>query len=85
MNWIKKKYLNSLFYTMGMGPRSESMFTSLGIKAAKIGVHASVKKGVNEYFAPRRYVIYERAKFLRRIQIEWETVEQFIHQEHALK
>ncbi|KAI0232062.1 hypothetical protein LSAT2_017562, partial [Lamellibrachia satsuma] len=68
--------IDSLLYTMG--PRSESIFSSLGLEAAQIGVYASVKKGFDDYFAPRRYVIYERAKFFQRVQMEGETVEQFI-------
>ena len=44
-------------------------------RRAKIGVYASVKKGFDDYFAPRRY---ERAKFFRRVQMGGETVEQFI-------
>ena len=35
-------------------------------------------EGKKEYFSPRRYIIYERAKFFRRVQAEGESVEQFI-------
>ena len=33
-----------------MGPRSESIFSSLGLETAQIGVYASVKKGSDEYY-----------------------------------
>ena len=44
----------------------------------EVGVYNAVKQAFEEYFAPRRYIIYERAKFFRRVQAEGESVEQFI-------
>ena len=37
-----------------------------------------MKQAFEEYFAPRRYIIYDRATFFRRVQDEGESVEQFI-------
>ena len=37
-----------------------------------------MEQAFEEYFAPRRYIIYDRAKFFRRVQDEGESVEQFI-------
>ena len=44
----------------------------------EVGVYNAVKQAFEEYFAPRRYIIYERAKFFRRVQAEGESVEPFI-------
>ena len=60
-----------------MGSRAESIFSSLGL-GEEVGVYNAVKQAFDEYFSPRRYTIYERAKFFRRVQAEGESVEQFI-------
>ena len=61
--------IDSLIYSMGS--RAESIFSSLGLGE-------EVNQAFEEYFSPRRYIIYERAKFFRRVQAEGESVEQFI-------
>ena len=61
-----------------MGSRAESIFSSLGLGEEEVGVYNAVKQAFEEYFSPRRYTIYERAKFFRRVQAEGESVEQFI-------
>ena len=68
--------IDSLIYSMGT--RAESIFSSLGLGEDEVGVYIAVKQAFEEYFAPRRYIIYERAKFFRRVQAEGESVEQFI-------
>ena len=68
--------IDSLIYSMGT--RAESIFSSLGLGEEEVGVYNAVKQAFEEYFAPRRYTIYERAKFFRRVQAEGESVEQFI-------
>ena len=61
-----------------MGSRAESTFSSLGLVADEVVVYSAVKQAFEDYFAPRRYVIYKRAKFFRRAQTEGESVTQFI-------
>ena len=68
--------IDSLIYSMGT--RAESIFSSLGLGEDEVGVYNAVKQAFEEYFASRRYIIYERAKFFRRVQAEGESVEQFI-------
>ena len=68
--------IDSLIYSMGS--RAESIFSSLGLGEEEVGVYNAVKQAFEEYFSPRRYIIYERAKFFRRVQAEGESVEQFI-------
>ena len=68
--------IDSLIYSMGS--RAESIFSSLGLGEEEVGVYNAVKQAFEEYFSTRRYIIYERAKFFRRVQAEGESVVQFI-------
>ena len=60
------------------GLTSRIDFLQSGLGEEEVGVYNAVKQAFEEYFSPRRYIIYERAKFFRRVQAEGESVEQFI-------
>ena len=47
-------------------------------------VSEEIKKSLNDYYAERRNVIVERARFNKRVQIEGETVDTFIQDLHRL-
>ena len=68
--------IDSLIYCIDS--RAESIFSSLGLREEEEGVYNAVEQAFEEYFSPRRYIIYERAKFFRHVQAEGESVEQFI-------
>ncbi|CAM1310942.1 Uncharacterised protein r2_g2133 [Pycnogonum litorale] len=61
-----------------MGSKSESIFNGLGLSDTDSKVYDKVTDAFTKYFSPRKYVIYERARFFRRDQRAGETVEQFI-------
>ena len=68
--------INSLLYSMG--PASNSIFNSLGLSASDAKDYKKVLVAFNKYFAPKKYIIFERAKFFRRDQLVGETVEQYV-------
>lgn len=68
--------IDSLLYCMG--PQSNSIFQSLGLSENDAKEYDKVKKGFDRYFSPKKYIIFERARFFRRDQLVGETVEQYI-------
>ena len=61
-----------------MGEEAESVLSSTGISDADREKYDTVKAKFDTFFKIRRNVIFERAKFNRRAQLEGESVEQFI-------
>jgi len=61
-----------------VGPTSESIFSSLGLSEENKKKYSEVLAGFENYFSPKKYVIYERAKFLKRDQQQAESVEHYI-------
>ena len=68
--------MSTLFYCMG--EEAESVLSSTGISDADREKYDAVKAKFDAFFKIRRNVIFERAKFNRRAQLEGESVEQFI-------
>ncbi|XP_067945271.1 uncharacterized protein [Watersipora subatra] len=68
--------INSLLYSMG--PASNSIFKSLGLSNDDAKDYAKVVAGFTRYFAPKKYIIFERARFFRRDQLVGETVEEYV-------
>ncbi|XP_067931837.1 uncharacterized protein [Watersipora subatra] len=68
--------VNCLLYTMGND--SESIMNSFTLNADDRKKYDKVKEAFDKYFSPRKYVIFERAKFFRRDQMPGETVEQYV-------
>ena len=68
--------VNCLLYTMGSD--SESIMNSFTLSADDRKKYDEVKKAFDKYFSPRKYVIFERARFFRRDQMPGETVEQYV-------
>ena len=71
-----KLQIDSFLYCMGS--KSESIFNGLGLSVDDAKVYAKVTDAFEKYFAPRKYIIYERARFFRRNQQPGETVEQYV-------
>lgn len=68
--------VNSFLYCMGS--QSESIFSSFTFQEDKEKSYADVKAAFDRYFSPKRYIIFERAKFYKRDQQPGETVEQYV-------
>ena len=68
--------VNSFLYAMGSD--SESIFDSLTLTNDQRQSYNAVKTAFDNYFSPKKYIIFERAKFFRRDQREGETVEQYV-------
>lgn len=74
--------INTLIYTMG--DQAEDILNSFKLNATQLKDYKTVKEKFDSYFVVRRNVIYERAKFNRRVQNEHESVEEFITSLHVL-
>ena len=61
-----------------MGSRAEKVYTQLNITADEAKVFDTVLAKLDRYFDPQANIIFERAKLNQRVQMEDETVEQFI-------
>ena len=61
-----------------MGDEADNILTSLDLSAADKKKYKTVLAKLDKYFIPRRNVIFERAKFNQRQQMEAETVDNFI-------
>lgn len=61
-----------------MGEEAESVLSSTNITDANREKYDSVMSKFDEFFQVRKNFIFEQAKFNRRIQLERESVEQFI-------
>ena len=68
--------VSSFLYTMG--PQSETVLNALRLNADDQKHYEIVLAALNAYFKPKKYVIFERARFYRRNQMTGEPVEQFI-------
>ena len=67
-----------------MGDQAEDILTSFKLTEEELESYEVVLKKFDEHFIVRRNVIFERAKFNQRRQIEGETVDSFITDLHAL-
>ena len=61
-----------------MGDEADDILTSLDLSAADKKKYKTVLAKLDKYFIPRRNVIFERAEFNQRQQMEAETVDNFI-------
>ncbi|KAL5020662.1 hypothetical protein ScPMuIL_002255, partial [Solemya velum] len=68
--------INTLIYTMG--PAAEDILASLNLTRDERKKFDTVKAKFDAYFVVRRNIIYERAKFNQRKQLEGESVDLFI-------
>ena len=74
--------INTLIYTMG--DQAEDILNSFKLNATQLKEYKTIKEKFDSYFVVRRNVIYERAKFNRRVQYDNESVEEFINSLHVL-
>ena len=72
----EENQVNSLVYTMG--DKAEEIFLSFGLSAADAKKYDAVKGKFEDHFIVKYNIIYERAKFNRRVQTSSESVDQFI-------
>ncbi|XP_067943442.1 uncharacterized protein [Watersipora subatra] len=68
--------IDSFLYCLGS--KSEGIFNGLSLSADDAKSYKKVTEAFQQYFTPRKYIIYERARFFRRDQQPGETVEQYI-------
>ena len=68
--------VNTIIYSMG--DEADDILTSLDLSAADKKKYKTVLAKSDKYFIPRKNVIFERAKFNQRQQMEAETVDNFI-------
>ena len=61
-----------------MGSHSESILQGLNLTDEDRKKFKEVKSAFDKYFSPRKYVIFERARFFKREQMPGESVEQFV-------
>ena len=61
-----------------MGPQAETVLIALGLSADDQKHYEIVLATLNAYFKPKKYVIFEWARFYRRNQMTGEPAEQFI-------
>ena len=78
----QEKQVSTLLYCMGED--ADDTLTSTNITAAERKQYQSVIEKLDEFFQVRRNVIFERARFNRRVQKEGESVEQFITSLYSL-
>ena len=71
-----EKQSNTLSYCMG--EEAEVILNSTGASDEEKKDYATVLQKFDEFFKVRQNVIYERARFNRRSQLEGESTEQFI-------
>ena len=74
--------ISTLIYSMG--DRSEDILKSFALSEEDSKKYSVVIKKFNSHFGKRRKVIYDRAKFNSRLQLENESVEDFIYHVNAL-
>ena len=96
MRWIRRfeRYL-SVSKTTGdedkvdtliycLGSQAEDILPIFGLTEDEMKVYKTVKDKFNKHFKVRKNVIFERARFNRRVQQEGETIESFITDLYAL-
>jgi len=70
------KQINTLLYAMG--EEAETVLASTNITQEERAVYNTVINKFDSFFKVTRNVIFERARFNRRVQMDGETAEQFI-------
>ena len=78
----EKVQVSTLIYTMG--PQAESVFTTLNIPVADKDKYQEVADAFTAFFIPRTNIIFERAKFNKRVQEQGEPVDTFIADLHSM-
>ena len=71
-----KKQVSTLLYCLG--EEAETVLASTNITDEQRKVYDTVINKFDSFFKVTRNVIFERARFNRRVQVEGETAEQFI-------
>ncbi|XP_069125619.1 uncharacterized protein [Argopecten irradians] len=74
--------ISTLIYSMGS--EADDIFTSFSLTEANRKKWKNVVEKFNEYFIPKRNIIFERSKFNLRKQEEGETVDSFVTALHVL-
>ena len=74
--------VNTLVYSMGI--EAYDILYSFGLTDAQKKEYATVVSSFERYFVKKRNVIYERARFNQRKQLEGESVDTFITALHSL-
>lgn len=74
--------VNSLLYCMG--DKADDIWLSFKLTAADQKDYDKVSEAFSKFFQVKKNVIYERAKFNRRVQREGESMDSFITSLHAL-
>ncbi|XP_064475624.1 uncharacterized protein LOC135389515 [Ornithodoros turicata] len=74
--------VNTFLYAMGTG--AEDVLVSMRLTDEVANDYDKLKSAFDKYFVPSRNVIYERARFNLRSQLEHETVEEFVKELHRL-
>ena len=70
------KQVSTLLYCLGEG--AEDTLSSTNISRKDRESYGAVVKKLDDYFGVRRNVIFERARFNRRDQLEGETADEYI-------
>ncbi|XP_046629996.1 uncharacterized protein LOC124310228 [Neodiprion virginianus] len=81
-NKSEKEKVDLLCYTMG--EEAEDILLRIFPNLVNETLYSEVKKKFDEYFSPKKNVIFERYKFNSRFQEESESVDSFITALHAL-
>nr|XP_046491899.1 uncharacterized protein LOC124223711 [Neodiprion pinetum] len=81
-NKSEKEKVDLLCYTMG--EEAEDILLRIFPNLVNETLYSEVKKKFDEYFSPKKNVIFERYKFNSRVQEESESVDSFITALHAL-
>eukprot|EP00731_Ephydatia_muelleri_P009750 Em0005g336a len=74
--------VSTLLYCLG--PDAEDVLVSTNINSEERNKYCDVVKKLDDFFKVRRNVIFERARFNRRSQLDGETVDQYIAVLHNL-
>ena len=67
-----------------LGEDAEDVLQSMNVTAEQRATYDGVREKFQEFFGVRRNVVYERARFNRRVQLEGESAEQYIVALYAL-
>ncbi|KAK0145669.1 hypothetical protein N1851_015450 [Merluccius polli] len=78
----EENQMNTLVYCMG--DEADDVLRGLELTNEQRQQYSAVKKGFDDYFIPKKNVIYERAKFNKRVQQPSETVDVFLTSLYAL-
>ena len=78
----EENQVNALIYVMG--DKADDILNSFGLSDDERKVYRTVKEKFDDYFEPKRNVIFQRAKFNQRKQLPGESVDDFITDLHCL-